>query len=321
MRINLIIGAGQLGSRHLQGMLKWKGEQKVYVLDPFEESLKVASSRAAEVEHDHEVLFVTDIKDVPRQLNLVIVATQSNIREKIVENLLNSCSVEFLILEKVLFQEVDAYHRVNRLIQGIPTWVNHPRRMFSFYQELKQKPIMQIPNKIFSVQGTNWGLGCNGLHFIDLFMFLTTSKLKSLNTFWVDQQIIESKRNGYIEFTGSLLGELDNGDKFIITSQKGHPSGTTICVSYEDKQFVTLEGGQNINLFFPDENPKVELNLFAIKYQSSLTEQLCADIFETGTTNLPSYDEACQPHILFIEAFLEHFNKIQNTQTKILAIT
>lgn len=321
MKNNLIIGAGQLGSRHLQGMLKWKGRQKVFVVDPLEKSLKTASLRATEIEHNHEIVFISDIKETPKYLNLVIVATQSNIRETVIRDLLNSHEVEFLILEKVLFQEVDAYYRVKGLIHGIPTFVNHSRRMFPFYQELKQKEIMQIPNKIFSVQGVNWGLGCNGLHFIDLFLFLTNSKLKSLNTFWVDKEIIESKRSGNVEFTGSLLGELDNGDNFMITSQKGTPSGTVLSIGYEDKHFVVLEGGQKKSLTHPVENPKLVLNVFEVEYQSSLTEKLCVDLFEKGSTSLPSYDEASQPHLLFIEAFLGHFNKIQNTQTKTLAIT
>lgn len=321
MKNNLIIGAGQLGSRHLQGMLKWKGKQNIYIVDPFEESLKTASLCAAEIEHDHEIIFSSDMRMIPKQLNLVIVATQANIREFIVSNLLKNHEVEFLLLEKVLFQEVEAYHRVKKLTQGIPTWVNHSRRMFPFYQELKQKPIMQSPNKIFSVQGINWGLGCNGLHFIDLFLFLTGSKLNSLDCSWIDKKIVESKRNGNIEFTGSLLGNLDNGDKFIISSQQGQPSGIVVSIGYEDKQFIILEGGQNKSFALPIGNPRVELNLFEIKYQSSLTEQLCVDLFETGTTNLPTYDEASQPHLLFIETLLEHFNRIQNTQTKTLAIT
>ena len=42
MKISLIIGAGQLGSRHLQGLLKLTQEQVVYVLDPSNDSLSIA---------------------------------------------------------------------------------------------------------------------------------------------------------------------------------------------------------------------------------------------------------------------------------------
>ena len=45
----LLIGAGQLGSRHLQGLLKFQKKQFIYVLDRSEDSLTVAKKRAAEI--------------------------------------------------------------------------------------------------------------------------------------------------------------------------------------------------------------------------------------------------------------------------------
>jgi pyrroline-5-carboxylate reductase len=47
--INVIIGAGELGSRHLPGLLQYEPIQEIYVVDPSETALQIAQSRAAEI--------------------------------------------------------------------------------------------------------------------------------------------------------------------------------------------------------------------------------------------------------------------------------
>lgn len=135
-----IIGAGQLGSRHLQGLLKSKSEQVIYVLDPSESSLKISRNRAQEIKNNHNLLFITDWNKLPNYLDLVIVSTGANVRSKVVSKLLTDFKVKNLILEKVLFQDLKSYSEINNLINKTktPTWVNHPRRMFNHYQEIKK---------------------------------------------------------------------------------------------------------------------------------------------------------------------------------------
>ena len=44
-----IIGAGQLGSRHLQGLLSYKKESlNIFIIDPSDDSLFIAKQRALE---------------------------------------------------------------------------------------------------------------------------------------------------------------------------------------------------------------------------------------------------------------------------------
>ena len=80
MKTIAIIGAGQLGSRHLQGLLKYKTQQDIYVLDPSQDSLKLARQRADEISHQHRVHFVADWTAIPQNIELAIVATNSNVR-------------------------------------------------------------------------------------------------------------------------------------------------------------------------------------------------------------------------------------------------
>ena len=99
---SLIIGAGQLGSRHLQGLLKFEKEQLIYVLDPSENSLNISKERAQEVENKHNLIFINDWDKLPTEFDLVIVATGANVRSKVVSKLLTDFKVKNLILEKIL---------------------------------------------------------------------------------------------------------------------------------------------------------------------------------------------------------------------------
>ncbi len=323
MKKNLIIGAGQLGSRHLQGLLKWKAKQEIYVVDPFESSLKMASERAQEINHNCSIFFTNELNQVPLALDLVIVATQSDVREEIVQDLIINHQVQNLILEKVLFQEIDAYYRVEKLIENTKTWVNHPRRMFSYYQKLRNNELISNSNKHFSIFGSNWGLACNALHFIDLICYLTKSKVKSLSTDWIDSEILNGKREGKIEFTGSLKGRLENGDTFIIVSKKGESTPISININYQNqKQLVIIEGNLDNEINFPaDFDSLIKIDTFPIEYQSSLTTRICEDLFEKGGLTLPTYKEAMEAHLPFIQALLEFTNKEMNATLTKLPIT
>ena len=323
MNNTLIIGAGQLGSRHLQGLLKYEHPMDVYVLDLFQSSLDTASKRAKEVPHFHDVHYKRDWSGLPDAFDLVIVATNSDVRESVINKLLEAHSVKFLILEKVLFQKMDSYIRVSELLKkrGVQAWVNHPRRMLESYHSLKNRLLINSI-KDFQIIGNDWGLGCNGLHFIDLFVYLSGSKLKSLDCDWIDSELKESKRNGFIEFTGSIKGLLEDNSSFQITSMKGETRAGTITVFDTQKRFVVMETGTpHIIELSMDKAFKQESVPFEMQLQSSLTTRLVADLFENGSCDLPSYEQARHSHEIFISALLNKYNLITGINTKTLPIT
>ena len=71
MKNIVIVGSGQLGSRHLQGVLKYNKEKlAVYVMDPSQDALEVSKERATEVDHNHELHFITNIQTILKKLKL-----------------------------------------------------------------------------------------------------------------------------------------------------------------------------------------------------------------------------------------------------------
>lgn len=319
----LIVGVGQIGSRHLQGVLRNTTPMCIYVIDPSDDSLQVAKSRSAEVTHEHELHFQNNWNELPATFDLAIIATSANVREKVITQLLGSFTVRQLILEKVLFQDINAYQRVHELLSAhkVTTWVNHPRRMFTSYQKIKGM-IDTTSNHTYHIAGANWGLGCNGLHFIDLIVYLSGSRVKSIETDWVDKNISESKRNGYIEFTGTIKGVLENGSVFSITSFDAAPGPITLHIASPAARFTIQEGGTPQVYYYERSTAFAQQAFpFVVQYQSELSDYLLKDLFKSGNCSLPSYEEARQSHEIFINALLHHYIKNTGTDSVVLPIT
>ena len=85
-----IIGAGQLGSRHLQGLKKAQILMNIYVLDASEESLAICEQRYNEIAENElveTVLFTTQWETLPDNIDIAIVATGSKPRCAIIHEL------------------------------------------------------------------------------------------------------------------------------------------------------------------------------------------------------------------------------------------
>lgn len=324
MKVNLIIGAGQLGSRHLQGLLRLQQEQIIYVVDPSEISLEMSKERAKEIQHKHTLNFLTDWQTLPSEFDLVIVATGANVRAKVVMQLLESYKVNKMILEKVLFQELRLYETIGNLIKKThtQTWINHPRRMFSHYQYIKKCINGNNEKANFLIGGSNWGLACSALHFIDLIAYITDSKLESIDMDWIDAKIHESKRADCIEFTGAIKGTLTNGSNFVISSFDGEVGDVTLCITTTSNRWIIQEGKAQKIIHLSIENDfNPILTDFNTELQSNVTTRIAEDLFSYGTCDLPTYQQACQSHIPFITSALKKYIELSGNQTEICPIT
>jgi len=320
-----IIGAGELGSRHLQGILTIsKSVFEIFIIDPSTFSLEISKQRASELKHNHNLSFHSTINNIPKLLDFVIVATSSKVRLKVIEQLLKKVSVNYLLLEKVLFPELKQYDLALDLIKinKVKCWVNHPRRMNENYQSIKK---YFESNKLcfFQLVGGSWDMGCNGLHFIDLFEYLSSSSLTSINTEFLNKNVIKSKRDGYIEFTGTITGTLDNKHIFSITSTNGNELiAPSISIMSDTIRFFVQESVSPKIYILDKENSFMSEPVdFNMKYQSQLTGILIEQLIDTGTCDLPSFEHAAKTHKKFIKSFLDRWNLNEGTDYSALPIT
>src|SRR3990167_7964952 len=97
-----IIGAGQIGSRHLQALKKVRISLNITVIDPSEQSLSTARKRYEETPAGICSHTLNYLRKIPggQNINLAIIATTSNIRAKVIRDILKKNQISYFILEK-----------------------------------------------------------------------------------------------------------------------------------------------------------------------------------------------------------------------------
>lgn len=136
----LLIGAGQLGSRYLQGLSAIEDPLSITVVDPSQASLALARERLADVSPaaPHEVHFSTNLDNVPQNIDLAMLVTPAHCRARVVTELASSRQVKAWILEKLLAQNCDQLVEIEKaLVSNSQVWVNIPRRLMLWHSTLR----------------------------------------------------------------------------------------------------------------------------------------------------------------------------------------
>jgi predicted dehydrogenase len=308
----VVIGAGNLGSRHLQALSKVSFQTTIEVVDPFPASLGVAKARFEEMPANSNILnihYLTSVSQLSKNVDLAIIATNADIRAEVICQLEAQCEVKNLVLEKVLFQKTEEYQEIQSLLNRgkIKAWVNHPRRMFPYYVKLAD--LLQGSNQVsYHVQGGDWGLASNGLHFIDHLALLTGCDDFEINTDRLNPSIISSKRKGFFEVSGALAGKVGQHPFELFCHKDVSPVVITICA--DNLNAIIDEGNDWVRIATKKNGWRwVEEKTKIIYFQSELSNKFAEDIIEKGQCDLPTFAEATKFHILFINAMQEHINR------------
>jgi len=320
-----VIGSGQLGSRHIQAIVKERQPYNIEVVEPSLEAQKMTQARLDQVEFGHpetRVSFIKELSNISIDCDIGIVATGSSNRAEIVADLIEKIGIKRLLLEKVLFQRIEDYFRIGKLItdHNVKAWVNCPRRIYPDWIKIKES----INNKgplYLSVSGGDWGLACNAIHFIDLAAFLGCSMQLKYSTKGLDKQWIWSKRPGYREITGLLQATSIRGDQIVLFSGAGQDVPSTIAIEVPGERYIVNEATSSLLTSSISDSWLWHEAPFSIKYQSELTGRVISQILSEDDCPLTKYNESSEMHIGLIEALLRHFNPYSNILKDDLPIT
>ena len=317
-----IIGVGQLGSRHLQGLVSSTNKFNIWLVDPSQSSLDLAKSRLEEVDNSfvNAINYCNDINSLPADLDLAIVATTANHRRNVIEQLLKTVNVNYMVLEKIVFQSLDDFGFAEKLFEesNIDAWVNCPRRLYPYYSELKKQIAESVIN--ITVTGNNWGLACNSIHFIDLLYYLSNdSSGINFNNTGFKNTALTSKRTGFYELYGVFSGTTCSGNAIKLVddnSQAG--SNLEIIIEYNNVKLTIDEVQQEVKEFKNDIQSEIR---FDVRYQSELTGIVVDQILQTGQSSLTPLSECGIYHRPMLESFNDHFSKIFKQKIEICPIT
>jgi hypothetical protein len=316
-----VIGIGNLGLRHLESLINSKMNLEIYALDPSMTAIQNAVNFTDEINYDEKLIsvkFISKIGELPKDIDLVIVSTNSNIRFKVVNNLLLNSKIKFLVLEKVLFQRLKDYEDCNSLLENnnVITYVNCPMRSYQIYTKIKSLIDHSAKIKML-VSGGDWSLGCNSIHYIDLFSFLNNSSIITCDLN-LDKEIINSKRNGFIEFTGKLK-VTHKESSLLLNSVKDKSFNKVIKIYSKENLFILNENSANFEHFIGDK--KISNYNFNLPYQSEITKVFASDLLTTGKCQLPTYKESMEMHIIIINELINFVKSNVDSKLDYINIT
>lgn len=307
MKRILLIGAGNLGKRHLQSLKSSKFDLEIMAVEP-----SAAAADAAQEAYEatgrtggiKRLEFSESTEQLDFRPDVAIIATPATGRLELMASAIE-LGARLIILEKVAFNSVGDIDEATALVKasGAKVWVNCPRRLNPLYQELKSYFAGTKIAKL-EVIGANYGLACNFVHFVDLFAYLIGERNYEISLTGIDT-VEQSKRNSYVEFGGIISGAFSSGVPFSLTCSRDD-SGISVKVRIvtDDGNVVINEVGGDLSyLDYAGEVTKQQP--YSQPYQSQLTGPLVDELLSSGGCGLTDFYESMALHLPFISAAYE----------------
>ncbi|WP_238891085.1 Gfo/Idh/MocA family oxidoreductase [Achromobacter insuavis] len=302
MRRVKIVGAGQLGSRHLQALKAVATPLDITVIDPSADSLRVAEERYNAVASDtpHQISFSSEFEKTG-DTDVAIVATSSNVRFAALQRLVDASPVKNLVLEKLLFNRKDEYTAAAELLKAgnINTWVNCPMRMMPVYEHIRS--IVGGSRLSYRVTGSQFGLVTNAIHYIDHAVHLTGENAFTLDTSALDNTPIPSKRAGFLELNGTLRATFANGSQCEVTCYPDGDAPVIVEIFNEKHRFIVRESERKLWYSSHATSWAWEEQEAQIPFQSQLTTEVVNRLLATNECGLTPYASSMETHLSLLD--------------------
>ena len=314
----LLVGCGEIGSRHLQALVKINNI-KINIIEPSLESRKIAIERISEITNkDQKLFWYNSINEVKNKMKLVIVATLAVNRVEQIISLLEKGHKKFLI-EKMVCQSDEQYKLLLSKIKEYEAvgWVNVSRRYFPVYQNIK-KMIEQTNTTHISIIIGNRGLGTVAVHYLDLFSWFTENIDIKLSGEYLLEKLFPNKRDdNLIEFRGTITAKIKNGSSLMITSIPD--SDLPIIINIKNNSDFIIYDEINMNMI--TQNTKSIKSDFKFEHISSTTTKIVLDILKNENCLLPKVEELYNIHSELFKIFNTHIKEKTGIAKKVCPIT
>jgi len=320
MKTVLLVGAGQIGSRYLQGLRQTSHPLRIVVVDPSRSAREIAAERWNEVipngVHATPAFFTNlsgALSSSGSEYDVAIVSTSAGPRRQVITAISESASVQCWILEKVLAQSpADVHAIVSSIGLRSRAFVNTPRRLMKGFEELRRR---LIPPLDVHVYGGMWGLASNAVHMIDLVEWLAEDTTCGVSIGHESGNWYATKRHGYFDMTGEIEAVFENGSRLTMNADT---AGSSVILNITDsagnhwsldEQAGTARGGGR---------QQIEVLL---ELQSQMTPLLIDQLLETGSCGLPTLEVSARMHAVVLEALVQHWNESNDANDLLAPVT
>lgn len=288
----LLIGCGSIGYRYYQAILSTNFNIDLYLEDKKKKNInKILKEKNKKIN-----IFLKTNKI--KKFDLVIISTTANARYKILNRIVKKFQIKYIIFEKVLCQSLNELEKINSLIKKhkIKSWISAHRSAWKSYKKLKSKLKCDKKQVSMYVNGYNWGLACNSIHYMHLFYYLFEQKKIISSNLIRDKLWFDSKRKKFKDLNGQYKIFFNDGSKLIINDLKTHKRNF-IKISYKNKKIYIDEINKNIKI------NKVK-KYFSTENLSSVFINEIKKILSNKNPSLPKLNSSISLHKTFISDFL-----------------
>lgn len=324
----LLVGCGELGSRHLQAVATLPEVDVIEVVDPRPEALATGRRRleGAGPKRPDTVRWLTSLDLATPGGDLCIVATMAGGRSQLLTEIATRLGFRRFLLEKIVAQSVAEYERMIALAEslGLAVWVNCKTRAYPFHLRVKQRLSLNPDAPILlTVVGGNHGLVTNGVHAADLFAFFDDADLIEGAGSSVDPVLHPSKRGTELfELSGTLQGRTAKGSRFVVSLARNHQSPDLLALVTSEYRCIVdhllrqaMESDAESGWQW---RPAVFENDILV---SQMTGAFVSEILDAGTCRLPTLSACLVAHRFVLTELLPHFNALMKRDTDRCPVT
>jgi predicted dehydrogenase len=308
MKKIVLVGTGNIGKRFLQAIHAVESNVPILCYDnqrtalesvkPFLESYGL-SDRSEKTTAYEEAIDEID------EDTLVIVATTAEDRINLLLDIVDE-EPKYLISEKPVTQTEIQYSKIARACRdrGVSAYVHYYLRFQPFIEEIKRRVDLSTPFHL-GVRLPGNGMACNGIHFLDLFLWLSGMRQFVVQSMRFDD-IYEQKRSGFWDVYGEINVATERGDTCTISNAKTNrhqvitldTEGAVINV-YEERKKVSIVTEENAEFYDLE-------SLYASEYLVNVIGNYVNGNWKSGA-GLTPLSEAVHSHRILFE-FLRFSN-------------
>ena len=312
----LIVGCGEIGSRHLQAIAGVDAVGEIEVVDPLPERLALGQERLAEIGVTRpraQVRWLTSLKDASRGGRLCVVATQAAGRRQVVEEVVERLEYPAFLLEKLVTQSVDDYEALLKFCErrGASAWVNCKTRAYPFHRAARLRFDPAVPIQ-FNVMGGNHGLANNGIHSVDLFVYYDRCRALTDTGTAIEPILHPSKRGADLfDLSGTLSATSDKGSVLTITFAAGHLAPPCYLVSSDNYRFALDQWSR----WAWEADAGTGWQWRPVPFEgdlaiSTMSKSFVADILTRSETELPTLQGCYPAHAYLLSTLQPHFSRL-----------
>lgn len=277
-----IVGVGNIGLRYVQGISKTFPDAQLFLVDQAARLRELAELELGKVR------FLQTLDDIHESMDLCVVSTSCEPRLAIYKRCL-ALNPQYVILEKYLFKSREEFEECLQL-ERVPTFVNQWMFGSKAFDNLFGAAATSV-----ELAGSNWGLTCNAVHWIDVFKRHMNIAHLEVGSGTSISRVFPSKRAGYEEVYGELVFVDRDSDKTFKLIDKADPGLVGVQEIKVDEtvysfDFKHVKKGDTIVGHFP--------------YLSEVIGDITGEILEEGRCHLPLLEESISQHLL-VESILE----------------